>query len=85
MVVDDDGAGLPAGFDVAASTRLGLQIVRTLVEGELRGTLALRPRRRRDPGQPAVPLEPTGRGDATGARRPDSTPGAWSAASFSRL
>ena len=37
-----DGAGLPAGFDPAASTRLGLQIVRTLVEGELRGTLLLR-------------------------------------------
>ena len=42
--VRDDGAGLPAGFDLDASTALGLRIVRTLVEGELRGTLALRPR-----------------------------------------
>jgi two-component system, sensor histidine kinase PdtaS len=41
VVVDDDGRGLPAGLDLTRSTRLGLQIVRTLVEGELRGTLAL--------------------------------------------
>ncbi|MCA1712647.1 MAG: PAS domain-containing sensor histidine kinase [Actinobacteria bacterium] len=41
VVVADDGRGLPAGFDLAASTRLGLQIVRTLVEGELRGTIDL--------------------------------------------
>jgi len=44
VVVEDDGRGLPEGFDLAASTRLGLQIVRTLVESELRGTIALRPR-----------------------------------------
>ena len=37
----DDGVGLPVGFDLAASDRLGLQIVRTLVEGELGGTLLL--------------------------------------------
>jgi two-component sensor histidine kinase len=39
--VVDDGAGLPAGFDLAASNRLGLQIVRTLVAGELGGELLL--------------------------------------------
>jgi two-component system, sensor histidine kinase PdtaS len=39
--VEDDGAGLPAGFALAGSTRLGLQIVRTLVESELRGSLVL--------------------------------------------
>ena len=44
LAVEDDGRGLPAGFDLAASTRLGLQIVRTLVEGELRGSLVLRSR-----------------------------------------
>ena len=43
LVVQDDGQGLPAGFDLPGSPRLGLQIVRTLVEGELRGTIALRP------------------------------------------
>jgi two-component sensor histidine kinase len=41
LVVQDDGRGLPAEFDVATSPRLGLQIVRTLVESELRGTLGL--------------------------------------------
>jgi two-component system, sensor histidine kinase PdtaS len=39
VVVDDDGRGLPPGFDVDESGRLGLQIVRTLVVGELAGTL----------------------------------------------
>jgi len=42
--VVDDGRGLPDGFDLAASPRLGLQIVRTLVESELRGSITVRPR-----------------------------------------
>jgi len=42
VVVQDDGRGLPADFDLASSPRLGLQIVRTLVQGDLRGTLDLR-------------------------------------------
>jgi two-component sensor histidine kinase len=37
----DDGRGLPAGFDIEGSDRLGLAIVRTLVEGELEGTLKI--------------------------------------------
>ncbi|MDP9433675.1 MAG: sensor histidine kinase, partial [Actinomycetota bacterium] len=41
VVVADDGRGLPAGFDPADTARLGLQIVRTLVESELRGRLSL--------------------------------------------
>ena len=43
VVVADDGTGLPEGFDLLGSPRLGLQIVRTLVDGELRGTLELVP------------------------------------------
>ncbi|NEK85271.1 ATPase [Blastococcus saxobsidens] len=39
--VRDNGRGLPAGFDPAASDRLGLQIVRTLVTSELGGTLTM--------------------------------------------
>ena len=39
--VCDDGGGLPAGFDLTASSNLGLQIVRTLTENELRGRLSL--------------------------------------------
>ena len=42
--VADDGAGLPVGFSLADSPRLGLQIVRTLVEGDLRGRIDLRAR-----------------------------------------
>ncbi|MGH3858719.1 sensor histidine kinase [Actinokineospora sp.] len=46
VVVADDGRGLPSGFSLERQNGLGLQIVRTLVESELRGTLSLR---RRDP------------------------------------
>ena len=44
VVVDDDGRGLPPGFDLDQAGRLGLQIVRTLVVGELAGTLDVGPR-----------------------------------------
>jgi two-component system, sensor histidine kinase PdtaS len=43
MVVADDGRGLPADFSLEKPHGLGLQIVRTLVVGEMRGTLAFRP------------------------------------------
>ena len=39
--VSDDGSGLPDGFRLQDSERLGLQIVRTLVESELRGSIEL--------------------------------------------
>ncbi len=41
VTVDDDGRGLPPGFDVKTSTSLGLSIVRTLVESELEGRLRM--------------------------------------------
>jgi len=44
VTVADTGQGLPEGFDPEGSGRLGLQIVRTLATGELRGTIELRPR-----------------------------------------
>ena len=50
--VDDDGRGLPEGFDLDSSTSLGLSIVRTLVESELGGRLELR--RRPDQGTRAA-------------------------------
>jgi two-component sensor histidine kinase len=40
--VSDDGVGLPKDFDLAQSSNLGLQIVRTLTENELKGDLSLR-------------------------------------------
>ena len=42
VTVADTGRGLPDGFDMDASERLGLQIVRTLAAGELRGSIELR-------------------------------------------
>ena len=53
VVVADDGVGLAPAFALDASDRLGLQIVRTLVQSELRGTIDVRPRRS-GPGTEAV-------------------------------
>lgn len=41
IVVHDDGRGLPQGFSLEDSDRLGLQIVRTLVSAELDGSLQM--------------------------------------------
>jgi two-component system, sensor histidine kinase PdtaS len=43
VTVADNGAGLPAGFDLDNTTSLGLQIVRTLVVAELGGRLEIGP------------------------------------------
>jgi two-component sensor histidine kinase len=44
VTVADNGTGLPDGFDPEVTTSLGLQIVRTLVVGELGGRLRIAPR-----------------------------------------
>jgi two-component sensor histidine kinase len=44
VTVADNGRGLPPGFDLDSADRLGLQIVRTLARGELRGSIEMRPR-----------------------------------------
>jgi two-component sensor histidine kinase len=44
LSVADNGRGLPDDFDLDAADRLGLQIVRTLARGELRGSIEMRPR-----------------------------------------
>lgn len=41
ITIADDGVGLPQGFSLAQSSNLGLQIVRTLTENELRGEIVL--------------------------------------------
>ncbi|HTX71256.1 MAG TPA: PAS domain S-box protein [Rectinemataceae bacterium] len=41
LVVEDDGVGLPEGFDWRTANSLGLQLVDTLA-GQLRGTMSLR-------------------------------------------
>jgi two-component sensor histidine kinase len=43
ITVQDDGRGLPAGFDPQRAGNLGLQIVRTLVVGELGGSFGMLP------------------------------------------
>ena len=42
IAVRDDGSGLPTGFSMESSERLGLQIVHTLVSAELDGSLTIR-------------------------------------------
>ena len=49
--VDDDGVGLPEEFDLAQTDSLGLQIVKALAEGDLKGSFELRGR---DKGVSAV-------------------------------
>ena len=44
VTVADNGRGLPDGFSADAGGRLGLQIVRALATGELRGSIVLRNR-----------------------------------------
>src|SRR5207247_9924590 len=44
VTVADTGVGLPEGFELDSATSLGLQIVRTLVVGELGGRLRNTPR-----------------------------------------
>ena len=41
IIIFDDGIGLPDGFTILESANLGLQIVRTLTENELKGSINL--------------------------------------------
>ncbi|MFN8229105.1 MAG: histidine kinase N-terminal domain-containing protein [Mycobacterium sp.] len=41
VIVHDDGRGMPDGFSLEKSDRLGLQIVRTLIAAELDGSLGM--------------------------------------------
>ena len=54
ITVVDDGRGLPVGFDPRTAGNLGLQIVRTLVQGELGGEFDMR---QRDGGGTVVSLD----------------------------
>lgn len=72
VTVADTGRGLPDDFDLTASSQLGLQIVRTLVSGELRGTIRLS-------GQPGSGTEarlrfPINRDRRTGSRHVGDVP-----------
>jgi two-component sensor histidine kinase len=62
LEVADDGSGLPVDFDLATADSLGLSIVRTLVEGDLRGTFILEPA---EPGTRAAVVFKKGQQDDT--------------------
>jgi two-component sensor histidine kinase len=55
--VDDDGVGLPREFDLKRTDSLGLQIVSTLAQGDLKGSFNLRGK---DKGVSAVVTFPKG-------------------------
>jgi two-component sensor histidine kinase len=59
VTVADNGQGLPEGFKADASGRLGLQIVRALAMGELRGSIELR--NRAEGGTEAILVVPLGK------------------------
>lgn len=64
LTVTDDGAGLPASFSLDNSDRLGLQIVRTLVDAELNASLEMASRAPDQAGTEVnlrVPLDRSGR------------------------
>lgn len=44
LQVNDDGVGLPAGFDLQKTRSLGLKIVQTVVQSDLKGSFSLEPR-----------------------------------------
>ena len=59
--IEDDGQGLPQDFSLDSSTSLGLDIIRTLVQDDLKGTFELIPQT--DKGARAVvtfPITSTG-------------------------
>ncbi|MGW0103590.1 sensor histidine kinase, partial [Nocardia sp. NPDC003354] len=60
VTVTDNGRGLPEQFDAERGGNLGLQIVRALVTGELRGTIELR--NGADGGTEAAIVVPLARG-----------------------
>jgi two-component system, sensor histidine kinase PdtaS len=68
VIVSDDGVGLPADFDVESSDSLGLQIVRTLIVGEMGGELDFR--RRPAGGTEVVVDVPLDHGRRPGPPRP---------------
>ena len=59
VTVADNGRGLPDGFRIDGAERLGLQIVRTLAQQDLRGSIEMRPRA--GGGTEAVLVVPLGR------------------------
>ena len=41
IIIRDDGIGIPGNFDVSRSNSLGLKLIRTLVQHQLKGSLMI--------------------------------------------
>jgi two-component sensor histidine kinase len=61
VTISDDGVGLPADFNLQRTDRLGLQIVRTLVSNELKGTVEFAQHDEEIPGTAAIVTMAVGR------------------------
>ena len=42
ITVRDDGVGLPSNFDISRTTSLGLKLIRTLVQHQLKGSISFK-------------------------------------------
>lgn len=67
VIISDDGVGFPSGFSLRSTESLGLQIVRTLVEQDLKGQLRIQGRA--DRGTEVRIAFPKVEGEALHARR----------------
>jgi two-component sensor histidine kinase len=74
LVVEDDGAGLPADFDPVRDGNLGLTIVATLTADELSGEFSLRRAAGRTCASVTFPAGVAGLLDATAAEPADPEP-----------
>jgi two-component sensor histidine kinase len=45
ITVHDNGIGLPANFDISRTNSLGLKLIKTLVQHQLKGSLTLESRK----------------------------------------
>jgi two-component sensor histidine kinase len=45
ITIRDDGVGLPDNFDISHSNSLGIKLIRTIVQHQLKGSLRLRARK----------------------------------------
>ena len=60
LEIEDDGVGVPKGFDIGKSNRLGLKIIQTMVESDLGGKFELIPLEKGTLAKVVVPMKQGG-------------------------